>query len=498
MIGYGILLCYVFLLFAVGKIVAKRFPLNACLINEYIFAGGKVSFGLLAPSIFISWVWVTTIIGAAEAGVRYGFSGGWAYSLGAAAAFAALIPIICKIKRMMPGSITFIDFLGARFSACTKDIYYIFALLLVVYLIVEQATGIALVFNGLFHVSFKKFAFITVVIAGVYVVFSGMRGVLYNELINFIAVSGGIIVFAYIIICHFDMQFLMEGMKSVQSEAYNNNYNPEALKLLSKSGCMYAFSAVIIALGQICVDPAYYLKAYVAKDEKTMKRAFLAGGVLLWIPLPIISAFVLGYVTLSQNYDFSYAVNISVDLSTKILTAYFGTNVKILFAALIFCIGMTSIIHCLIGIQSIFTLDYYKSKINFEATEAEKIKFGRVVSMLIAILCALMAITLEKISLLTIDTFSGIFFAAPCGAIIAGICSRKDIGNKAVISVVAGIIAGFLSWIAIDDVSLNWLYGTIISFAAPIFLSMLISFFTKRSFNFSKLLAHDFRDGKQQ
>lgn len=487
-IGYGIIGIYLAILILLGKRIGQRFPKNNESINEYIFAGKKVPFGLLAPSIFTAWIWVTTIVGSGEAGFRYGISGGLSYSLGAALAFAVFIVIIIKIRRLMPEGMTVIDFVGVRFTPFLKDVYYVFAILIVIYLIVEQSAGIALVFNGLFHVSFKKTAFLTVLLCGGYVVWRGMRGVLYNELINFFLISSGILVFAFIILQKFDISLLHAGLNSVASDPDNRNFNPQAMNLLSKSGMMYAFSAVFIALGQILSDPAYYMKAYIARDEKTIIRSFLIGGVVYWMPAAIISSFVLGYVTLSRNIDLSEAVNLSIEITTSVLTNDFGIEMELLFAFLIFCVGCTSIIHSLIGVQSLYTLDFYKNKINSTATEKEKMKFGKVVTLLIALLCALISISLEKVSLLTIDTFSGIFFAAPCGAILVGILSKKTLGNAAWLSIVIGIAAGFFAWIVIKDEELNYFLGIAFSFFIPLLFLSLVSFFSRSRFNFKKLL----------
>lgn len=487
-IGYGIIAAYLVLLFLIGRQIGYRFPKNNTSIEEYLFAGNNVPFGLLAPSIFTSWLWVTSIVGAGEAGFRFGISGGLSYSLGAGLAFAIFVPILIKIKRMMPGGMTVIDFVGERFTPFLKDVYYVFAILVVIYVIVEQSAGIALVFNGLFHVSFKKIAFITVILCSCYAVWKGMRGVLYNELINFFVISVGILLFAFIILHRFNIETLYDGLRSVSHDPLNSNYNPQAMNLLSKSGLMYAFSAVLIGLGQILVDPAYYMKAYIARDEKTIIRAFLAGGVLYWMPAAIISSFIIGYVTLSQNIDLSQAVNLSIDISTYVLTTNFGWEIEVIFAVLIFCIGCTSIIHCLIGVQSLYTLDFYKNKINNAATEDEKVKFGKIVMLLIALLCALISISLEKISLLTIDTFSGIFFAAPCGVILVGIVSKKVLGNTAWISIAIGIIAGFAAWIRIPDKELDYFFGIAFSFFIPLVFLSIISMLSQGNFNFKKLL----------
>jgi len=487
-IGYGIVVLYLLLLFMIGKQISFRFPLNNASIQEYLLAGKNVPFGLLAPSIFTSWLWVTSIVGSGEAGFRFGISGGLSYSLGAGLAFAIFIPIIIKIKRMMPEGMTVIDFVGVRFTPFLKDIYYIFAILVIIYVIVEQSAGIALVFNGLFHVSFKKIAFITVLLCGCYVVWRGMRGVLINELVNFFLISIGILLFAFSILRKFDVDTLYHGLSSVSSDPWNSNYNPQAMNLLSKSGMMYAFSAILIGLGQILVDPAYYMKAYIAKDENTIIRSFIVGGVIYWMPVAVISSFVIGYVTLSQNIDLSQSVNLSIDLSTNILTNNFGLKIEVLFAVLIFCIGCTSIIHCLIGVQCLYTLDFYKNKINIASSDEEKVRFGKIVTLLIALLCALISISLEKVSLLTIDIFSGIFFAAPCGVILVGIISKKVIGNMAWLSIAMGITAGFVVWISIADAELNYFLGIAFSFFVPLIFLSLVSLLSRSNFNLKKLL----------
>ncbi len=490
LIGYGVIGAYLILLVLIGRLIGRRFPENGATVKEYLFAGKRVPFGLLAPSVFTSWIWVTSIVGSGEAGFRFGISGGLSYSLGAGIAFTIFLLIVVKIRRLMPEGIMVTDFIGVRFTSFLKDIYYVFAILVIIYVIIEQSAGIALVLNGLFQLSFKKVAFITVILCGCYVVWRGMRGVLFNELINFFLISIGMLIFAYIILRRYDVGTLYEGLSSVANNPENRNYNPQAMNLLSKSGMMYAFSAILIALGQILVDPAYYMKAYIAKDEKTVIRAFLAGGVLYWMPVAIISSFVIGYVTLARNIDLSQAVNLSIELSTNVLANYFGTGTEVLFAVLIFCIGCTSIIHCLVGVQSLYTLDFYKSKINGSATDEEKIKFGKIVTLLIALLCALISISLEKVSLLTIDIFSGIFFAAPCGVIIIGIFSNKVFGKSTWLSIALGIASGFFAWVFIPNPEMSYFMGTAISFFVPLVVLCVVSSISSNTFNFKKLLLY--------
>jgi Na+/proline symporter len=66
LIGYGIVGLYLVLLLLIGRRVGRRFPENNSIMHEYLFAGKRVPFGLLAPSIFTSWLWVTSIVGSGK------------------------------------------------------------------------------------------------------------------------------------------------------------------------------------------------------------------------------------------------------------------------------------------------------------------------------------------------------------------------------------------------------------------------------------------------
>ena len=62
---------------------------------------------------------------------------------------------------------------------------------------------------------------------------------------------------------------------------------------------------------------------------------------------------------------------------------------------LIICVGITTINHYLMGIQAIFTIDFYKNNIKNTASESEKIRFGKIIALLTGLFCGLIAISLE-------------------------------------------------------------------------------------------------------
>ena len=107
--------------------------------------------------------------------------------------------------------------------------------------------------------------------------------------------------------------------------------------------------------------------------------------------------------------------------------------------------------HYLMGMLGIFTTDYYSAVLRPKATSRQKLVFGRVMTVAIGIFCALVAISLENISLLTIDVFCAIFFAAPCGPLLIGYCSKRTYGNLPILATSLGVIGGIIIWIAVSS-----------------------------------------------
>lgn len=96
----------------------------------------------------------------------------------------------------------------------------------------------------------------------------------------------------------------------------------------------------------------------------------------------------------------------------------------------------------------------------------------------------MITIALEGIPLLQIDTFCGIFFAAPCGALIGGMYYDRINSQIALISIVAGLSAGFSTWLFKEN---GWFVGSILSLVVPIVFIMIAALFEKDRYNYYRL-----------
>ena len=118
-------------------------------------------------------------------------------------------------------------------------------------------------------------------------------------------------------------------------------------------------------------------------------------------------------------------------------------------------------------------------------------RFGRIATICFGLLAALVATSLQGVSLLKIDIFSGILFGAPCSAFFAGVFWKKPTPTIAVVSIFAGLASGLAAWVLISNQDINWFIGNVLSLLVPALVIVVGSLLTKHEFDFAKLQDYD-------
>jgi Na+/proline symporter len=486
-----IIAVYVFILMLVIRLYRRgRSPGDKNSLTQFILAGKNVSSVFLTPSVFTQWVWVTTIIGAAEAGILYGVSGIIAYNLGAVIAFIILILLISKLYKLVPDGIFINDFIKDRFSGNAKILFDALSVGIVIYMQIEMAAGLGFVYNGLFGMPFQAVVIVSVGISVAFIVLVGTRGMLMSEALSFVVIEALFLVTVFTVIGKFDLAFLYErlGESSAQAAATEPmNY----LAFYTEGGFKYFIAAIFIALAQITIEPGYYLKAKIAKSRKDFTRSFVIGGVFLFIPIGALSGVVFGLTALALDFDLHSVDNSSVMISSKMILEHFGAPLQIVVGALVLVIAISKLISTSAGLMSVASIDIYDNITSGAVSERDRISFGKIFTVVIGSISGLLAISLEKISLLTIDIFCGIMFSAAFSVIIVGFFSRKKLGNFAIFATVLGAAAGFITWVFMFGDESNWFYGVLMSFAVPIVFLGVVSLFIRDRFNFRSFNRYD-------
>lgn len=457
--GFIILAGYSLILGLTYCYLKKTGAIHPANVKDMIFAGGQVRSSTLVFSVFSAWMWTTSIFGATETYLLYGIWGPLGYVVGACISFALFIPFVSGLRKRMPEANTYLDFLQNRFGKKTKYFFYMFAFIISAYVLIEQAVGIASLMETFFGISFKWVAFISVMAAVCFICLSGMQGLLLNERITSFVIIGGFLFF---------MIFFLNDNKVYSPKDFLHTPGNWFASSVLIPAFRYFIMAIVIGFSQLVFDPAYYLKGKMAKDQRQLKVSFFTGGILLWGTLTLVISLYLGRA--------------SADLDGQV-TDLFVRYGAVVFTIVILFIGVSTICHYLMGMLGIFTVDYYTSVLRPEASEKQQLVFGRVMTVSIGVFCALVAISLENISLLTIDVFCAIFFAAPCGPLLFGYFSKRRFGKVPVIAAAAGIIAGLIVWIAIPA---GGQWGQFLGMAVSLGLPLLIMAVGGYGFYFSE------------
>lgn len=485
--GYIIMALFAFIFIGISFIVSKKFPLEG--VDDFVSAGRKVPYALIAASVMVSWVWTTTIMGAAEAGTWYGLSGGFNYSWGACVPFFIFIPLVIHLRRIMPQTTTFTEFVKVRYGPKVSAIFLCFGLGVILYVFTEQGVGIGIVFNTVFDIPYKVGAVIPVLIVTGYIAKAGLRGSIFNDVIQFFIIATIFLISVPLIINHLGMENIYNGMVDVTTNPENPNYNPEGLSMTSASGFKYGAVAVVVAMGQVLFDQGYYSKAIATVSTKSLLKAYIVGTLLAWAPVPILSGNVFGVSLISMGIGEGAGIDSLSQTAPFIMTMVYGLGIgSALFVLMVFMAGMTTGGNCLAGAQALLTVDVYAGVINKKSTEQQQLRFGKRITVVLGIIVAIAAMSLEGVSLLRLDIFSGILFAAPTSAFLAGLLWKKTRPSVAVASIFIGLAAGITAWLVIQDPDLNWFVGNMLALFLPAVVIILGSLFGgKYSFDYKIL-----------
>jgi len=483
--GYIILIVFAFVFIGISVLVSKKFPAEG--VDDFVVAGRGIPFGIIAASVMISWVWTTTIMGAAEAGTWYGVSGGFNYMWGAALPFFFFIPLVLHLRKIMPKCTTFTEFIRERFGKTVSTIFFVFGFAVVLYVVTEQGVGIGIAFNTMLHIPYWVGAVVPIMIVAVYISKAGLRGSIFNDVIQFFIVCIIFIICIPIILKTIGMDNIYNGLMDVVNNKDNPNYNPQALSMTSISGLKYGLIAAIVAMGQVLLDQGYYSKAIATTSRKDLMKAYIIGTILGWAPIPVLSGNIFGTSLISLGIGEGHGVASLSEAAPYIMNMVFGTGAgSLLFILMVFMAGMTTGGNGLAGAQALFTVDFYK-RVRPDATEKQQLSFGKKVTIVIGLIVAVAAVLLEGVSLLKIDIFSGILFAAPTASFFAGLLWKKTSPVVAVISMIAGLVGGLITYFVIKDPNDAQFFGNLVALALPYVVIVIGSLFSKYEFDFSKL-----------
>lgn len=469
----------------VALLVARRSATTD--IDEFIVAGRRLPFGLISASVLVSWLWTTSLLGAAEAGYLYGVGGGFAFAFGSAIPFFIFIPLAVRLRKVMPQGTTFLEFVRQRYGRITHTIFVGLMLLLALYICTEQIVGIAYAVSGAYNVPYAAVAVCAAAVVVGYITIAGLRGAVINDVIQFVVISLTALVLLPIVLNGYGVHHVYDGLQHVATDSNAGNHLPGAATFWAAAAARYFAVAMVVSFGFVLLNQGYYSKARAASNSRSLLRAYIVGTVVAWLPIPILFGVVLGGVGLAEGLAVGDELSVSTDVSSYVITQHFGGFGVLVFALVIFMAGLTTAGNTLAGFQATVAVDVQDDLLRRERTAQAKKRAIRLATVVFGVIVCGCAVALEGFSLLRFDILSGILFATAVGPLVLGMTFRRPTGGLAVSAIVVGLVCGLATYLLNDNPDVDYFYGNLVSLLVPFVIVGAGSVFSSQRYDFAVL-----------
>lgn len=450
----------------------------------YFLAGKSLTGPIIAGSMILTNISTEHLIGMNGSSYRNGIIViAWEVTSAIALVIAAIF-FIPKFIKM--GLTTIPEFLEKRFDGAIRSVVAFllmssFVITLLPIVLYSGAINIESVFDFsfMFGISKEKSLIFTVLVIGIigslYAIFGGLKAVAYSDSLNGIGLILGGLLIPAIALYQIGEGDMFSGLTTVY------NFSPEKFDIIGKPDSVLPFSVLFTGLmiNQLYfwgMNQAIIQRAFGAKNLVEAQKGLIYTGILkLFVPAIIVLPGLIGYYYFQDQYyetpDLIYPL-----LVKKVLPTYlYG-----FFAAVILGAVLSTFNSVLNSASTIFCLDIYKKIIDKNASDTKLVKYGKVTSVILAIIAIavapLVAFAPDGLYML-LQELNGIFFIPISSIIIAGIFF-KQINTK---GAKAGLFFGFTFYILttfILDIDIHFVHLWGIEFV----LNFIIMFAVSRLF----------------
>ncbi len=386
--GLSILIVYGLLMLAIGIYVfLKEKNLNESM-SEYFLGGRSMSLVVLFFTFFATSYSGNTVIGFAPKAYRLGFS--WIQAVtGMICVIAALMIFAPKLYKLSKehNFITPADWIQHRFKSklvtITATLLMMYALAnFILAQIVAIGQGVAGLTGSTIPYQFAVVFFVVIMVA--YSWLGGMRSVAYTDLIQ------GIILFLGIIILLFGVLNTFGGLP--EATEFIKSSAPEKISVPDTNHLGTWLSTLLIwGLGS-AMYPQLIQRVYAASSAKVLKSSL---SKMIWAPfLVTFPVLIIGLISIKAfpglgKLESEQLIGVLANHIANQSTFYYWAMI-VLFGGIISAIVSTAD-SALLSYESFVSQDIYGRFLNHNASDAKKVKAGKLVGLITIVILVMIA-----------------------------------------------------------------------------------------------------------
>ncbi|MDB9831502.1 sodium:solute symporter [Candidatus Pelagibacter sp.] len=421
----------------VGLIYSKRYQG----INNYLTANRNIGFFSLTTSLIASALGAWILFGPASAATWGGIGAVIGYALGTAFSMIFLISLGKKIRTDFPKGSTLIEFLRKRFG---KSLFKLILLMTVFYMFVflcAEVTAVAILINYISGTELWITSLIILIATLAYTLYGGLRASIFTDNVQMVVIIFLLLISVFYLASftgdQFSFSFIKEKSPHLLSGSYIPNYT---------AGLTFFIAVAATNL----FHQGNWQRVYAAKDNEVLKKSLIVAFIVI---IPIV--FFMG---------FSGLVAVSADPKVIPDLGFFSlllSEQKEFLSLTIVILGLSLTISTVDTlVNAISSLIIVDGKATFNLNKKTNyLTFSKY--FIVALSIVAFAIASKGFSVLYLFLLADLFCCAFVLTVFYSFYNKKLNEKTAYISIMIGLIGGFLLFPA-PDFSKSLLVGIIL------------------------------------
>ena len=433
-------------------------------INNYLTANRNIGLFSLTTSLVASALGAWILFGPASASTWGGIGAVIGYALGTGFPMIFLIYLGKKIRSDFPKGSSLIGYMRQKFG---KSLFKLILLMTIFYMFIflcAEVTAVAVLINYISGTELWITALIVIISTLTYTLYGGLRASIFTDNIQMFVIAVLLLITISYITLFNGNNFSFEFIESKNPQLLSSSYVPSYTAGLT-------FFIAVAATNLF--HQGNWQRVYAAKNYETLKKGLIISFLII---VPIV--FLMGFIGM---------VSFSVDPTNRPDLGFFTLLLKEqteLLSLLIIVLGLAltiSTVDTLVNaISSLFVVDG-KATFNFDK-KTDYLKLSKY--FIIAISIVVFIVASKGFDILYLFLLADLFCCAFVLTVFYSFYNKRINEKIAYISIIAGLIAGFLMF-PFPDFSKSLLVGVLVPTEAfspfvsqsLLFLSFLIATF---------------------
>jgi len=391
-------------------------------LNNYLVANRNIGVFSLTTSLVASALGAWVLFGPASAATWGGIGAVIGYALGSAFPLLVLVFLGEKFRKLYPKGKTLIEVIRLRFGKkLFKLILFLTTFYMFIFLIAE-VTAVAMLLNYISGVDLWATALIIISSSLIYTLYGGLRASILTDNIQFVVIIVLLIIsFTFLFLFNsyeFNFQFIKQNKKALLSINYLTNFT---------AGLTFFIAVAATNL----FHQGNWQRVYAAQNNGVLKKSLIISFLII-IPIVFLMGF-SGLVAVSENS------NVVPDL------AFFSLLLKeqilmlsVIVIILAISLTISSIDTLINAISSLVIVDGNKI-LNYKGNY---FKLSKIFIIFLSIIAFIIAS--KGFSILYLFLIADLFCCSAVLTIFYGFYNKNLTEKNAYLSIIIGLIAGFL------------------------------------------------------